>query len=174
MPAEMPQGKPPGAPGGAAATYGGSSSSASGQVIGGHVYPPSLPPAPKAKAMVSPWTPSPPKWPYTPQPGPFELLGGMASGIYNMTVGAMPSLDSMGGGGTTHYGRGLDYEEQLQAYHEQQQQMKDRQQRLLGQQASNAGSMARQHLSDVSQQQQMFSPPRLNTKYRHQQSPESQ
>ena len=91
-----------------------------------------------------------------------------------MTVGAMPSLDSMGGGGTTHYGQELDYEEKLQAYHEPQQQMKDRQQRVLGQQASNAGSMARQHLSDVSQQQQVFTPPRLNTKYRHQQSPESQ
>ena len=77
----MPQGKPPGAPGGASAKLhtAGSSSSASGQIIAGQAYPPSLPPIPpKAKATATPLqqfymgdkeetpsTPSPPKWPYS-------------------------------------------------------------------------------------------------------------
>ena len=52
--------------------------------------------------------------------------------------------------------------------------MKEKQQRLLGQRSSSSASMVQQNLAGVSQQQQVFTPPRLKTKYKNQQSPESQ
>ena len=180
VPAEMPQGKPPGAPGGASATYGGSSSSASGQVIGGKAYPPSLPPVPKAKASPlvkpdSPWTVSPDKWPQSPQFDPYQWMANRVYGAVDAVTNFNITTPPQSWGSNSYQApTPLSWNRQLELYREQQQRELERQQQNRERQASQASSMARQHLSDVSQQQQVFTTPKREKKGRGMNTPESQ
>ena len=172
----MPGRKPPGAPGGAGAkaTYGGASSSASGQIFGGKAYPPSLPPVPpKAKA-------TPPQQFYIGDSeedfnaavGPLGLISkAIYKGMDTASNAFNPSTPPMYG---YQNPTPPSWNKQLELHREQQRQMKEKQQRLFVQKSSGSASMVQQHLSNVSQQQQVFTPPRREGKGRGINTPESQ